>query len=390
MLMQPWWVSILTAVAGAVVVGFLALWRQRISDWHHRSTRLEAEIFGRSLDAISELAGSEGMRRLLRFFSDSSTPKEMLDYLQRVSSMDNDLREFKEELSTLRGMLWERLFNPVTARIHEGIESNKTFSQRLGEKSDSKMYLRDHWLDVEIVQHVLAKEESIFVESGSTLAYCMLSVIDRFGADFARRKPLRVCTNNVAIYMMLLFQEGFRPVLLNGRPNNPYAATFGDIDEDGRHGHAIAEFLEKNKVNVLFTTASYLDIDYGPHVSSVQNHAMKRILNDYANASNERKNIFVIVAEKINRGVMANAIRPECKLIFDPNRRENIADDADALEEISSAWRAHVEKDGNYLISGSSNPALSTSELEDFARRHGMGLLKSSPGNGLLLKLPSA
>jgi hypothetical protein len=97
----------------------------------------------------------------------------------------------------------------------------------------------------------------------------MLSVIDRFASDSARRVPLRVCTNNVAVYMMLLFQERFRPVLLDGRPNNPYAATFGDIDENGNHRDAIIEFLESNNVNVLFTTASYLDLDYGPHVSSV-------------------------------------------------------------------------------------------------------------------------
>jgi len=383
-------VSVLTAVAGAGIGGALALWRQKISYKDEQSTSIGVELFRRNLDKISELATSDGMQRLLQFFSDSSTPKEMLDYLQGVSSMDKDLQELKEELSTLRGMLWERLFNPVTARIHEGIESNRTFSLRLGEKSDSKMYLRDHWLDVEIVQHVFAQEDSIFVESGSTLAYCMLSVIDRFAGDFAHRKPLRVCTNNVAIYMMLLFQEGFRPVLLDGRPNNPYAATFGDIGEDGRHGDKITEFLEENKVNVLFTTASYLDLDCGPHVSSVQNHAMKRILNDYADASDKRKNIFVIVAEKINRDVMANAINPECKLIFDPHRRGNIAAAADVLDEIKAEWSTHVEKDGNYLISGSSNPALNTSELEDFARRHRMGLHKSSPSGGLLLKLPSA
>jgi hypothetical protein len=49
---------------------------------------------------------------------------------------------------------------------------------------------------------------------------------------------------------------------------------------------------------------------------------MKRILNDYASASENSKNIFVIVAEKIDRGVREKVIKPECELIFDPERRE--------------------------------------------------------------------
>jgi hypothetical protein len=162
--MQPWWVSVLAAVAGGAVVGALALWRQSIFIRNDRSARIEAKLFRRNLDGLSELATSEGMHRLLQFFEEPHASKELLEQLQLVASMDDDLRGFKGELETLRAMLWERLFNPVTACIHEGIESNKTFSHRLGERSDSKMYLRDHWMDIEIAQHVLATEDSIFVE----------------------------------------------------------------------------------------------------------------------------------------------------------------------------------------------------------------------------------
>jgi len=244
-------------------------------------------------------------------------------------------------------------------------------------------------LDIERIQHVLASEDSIFVESGSTLAYCMLSVIDNREKYRPGGRPLKVCTNNVAVYMMLLFGKGFDPVLLPGKPDNPYAATFGDITEEGGHGNLIPTFLRDNGVKVLFTTASYLDIDYGPHVSSVQNHTMKRILNEYASSSPDRTNVFVIVAEKVNRDVAEKSIDPKCKLIFDPHRTENVAGKQQVLSDVAREWRAHLRKPTNYIIAGSANATGVASELTAFEDAHEMKPFTLHPGRGVLAKFRS-
>ena len=44
-------------------------------------------------------------------------------------------------------------------------------------------------------------------------------------------RPLKVCTNNIIVYMLLIFEPHFRPVLLPGDPSNPYA-TFGKPDSN--------------------------------------------------------------------------------------------------------------------------------------------------------------
>jgi hypothetical protein len=394
--MDPWLISTISVAAGAVIGAIAQYLRERRSREHDKELLYAKTVLESRIDDIHSLIQEEGLAKLLNFFKDQSSPSELLEYLRRVPKLDQhfetmgqEFTELEGELQSLRGLLSDRFFNPVTGRIHDGIESNRTFASRLGERAESKTYLRDHWLSIELVQHVLASEDSIFIESGSTLAYCTLSIMDNIQRFRTSGKPLRVCTNNVAIYMMLLFRDLFEPVLLPGKPNNPYAATFADIEEDGRHRDAVKSFLEENGVNVVFSTASYLDIDYGPHVGSVQNHAMKRILNQYTSAPGHM-NIFVIVAEKINRDVKNGKIDKKCKLIFDSDRTENVLENQAVLEKTKKDWEAHLNSSNKYyIVSGSTDTSLCTSKLDELCRQHNLPPFALSDSEGAIFKLPS-
>jgi hypothetical protein len=406
MSIQPAWAYIIGIAFGALITAISAYIIQRNKNKasaQQQTTRqkfemeqtLGAEILKRQLDSICAFIKSEELTALLKYCQEDAFLKGLAANLDKIARMDNQLyamakgsQQVTDEVRTMRTMLSERLFNPVTGRIHAGIESNMTFTSRLKEKSESKRYLGNHLLDIEIVQRVLRKEESIFIESGSTLAYCMLSIIDNISRF--RNAPLRVCTNNVAIYMMLLFEANFIPVLLPGKPDNPYAATFGDIDKDGKHGDGVVTFLKENKVKVLFTTASYMDVDYGPHVSSSQNHALKRILNEYASVPGiSRRNICVIAAENINRAVKDSQIAKNCKLIFDPEGREDILLYSQALAQDKQAWEAHLQNPNNYIIAGSNDEVKCLGVLDDFVKQHDLQLYRFSVDTGIIYQMSS-
>ena len=97
----------------------------------------------------------------------------------------------------------------------------------------------------------------------------------------------------------------------------------------------VIKFLSDNQVTALFTTASFLDIQYGPHISSPKNHVMKRILNDYAD-KHKCSNVMVIAAEKINSDVTEQKIGGKCILIFDSTQTSNICNDMEMNKEMFS------------------------------------------------------
>jgi len=236
----------------------------------------------------------------------------------------------------------------------------------------------------------LRTEDSIFIESGSTLAYCMLQMIDNIQElrPNCEAHPLRVCTNNIGIYMILLFEKYFDPILLPGKPDNQYGATFADIIGRGQDdGEDVNRFLAENKVTALFTTASFLDISYGPHVSSERNHAMKRILNDYANEHRYR-NILVITAEKINDDVANEKIDADCKLIFDRRGTSNVVTDRETLEETQKEWEEQLRRANNYIITGSHRGDLCLSARDAFCKiHHFMQPFSLEFSNGCIVKL---
>jgi hypothetical protein len=156
------------------------------------------------------------------------------------------------------------------------------------------------------------------------------------------------------------------------------------------HGDGVVTFLKENKVKVLFTTASYMDVDYGPHVSSSQNHALKRILNEYASVPGiSRRNICVIAAENINRAVKDSQIAKNCKLIFDPEGREDILLYSQALAQDKQAWEEHLQNPNNYIIAGSNDEVKCLGVLDDFVKQHDLQLYRFSVDTGIIYQMSS-
>lgn len=396
--------SIMVVIIGSLVNYFIHKERnkhqkklQETIDTHLTERDRGNIVLSKDLDKIVNFIQSDSMNQLLQFITNYSSNPQLLSNLEtllemheKINKLDDDFQQLKEPLDSMQRMLNEKLFNPVTALIHQGIEKNTTFITRLKEKEESKKYLENHWLNISLIQYILTMEDSIFIESGSTLAYCMLSIIRKIRDYRTSPKTLRVCTNNVAIYMMLLFEERFIPVLLPGKPNNPYAATFADIKMDGSHSGEIIKFLKENEVKILFTTASYLDIDYGPHVSSTQNHSMKRILNEYANSlGDEGVNIFVIAGEKINQDVKNQQIDRKCKLIFDEKGTEDVLHHPDVLEKSKQEWATHIRRPNNYIISGSYDVDKCVSALDDLQSKYDIDSYKLTSEGGLVFTLPN-
>jgi len=391
------WATVIAAVITAIVSGVIGFAASAALQRREKRGQLDLKLLELEFEKIHKFLETEGLVELVGFFKDH-TPTEVLDRLSKLATLDEhfreqeerldrikshlgrlsksdkdfqeDFQEQKERLDSMSRLLTSSLFNPVTGRIHNHIESNTLFISRLRENEESKEYLRRHITDLEIVQDILWSEDSIFVESGSTLACCMLPMIDRIQElrPDCERKPLRVCTNNISIYMILLFEKHFEPILLPGKPDNQYGATFADITGSGRDdGKAVRDFLRENEVTALFTTASFLDVEYGPHVSSERNHAMKRILNSYAN-DNKCTNILVIAAEKVNDDVAKGVIKPDCKLIFDRECTPNVAHNEGALERTRKEWGKHLRLANNYIAAGSYKKDLGWAARDLFCR----------------------
>jgi len=164
------------------------------------------------------------------------------------------------------------------------------------------------------------------------------------------KRPLRVCTNNIIVYVLLLFAKHVEPVLLPGDPSNSYGATFGRLHRnDACDSKAVMEFLKQNNVKALFTTASFLDLQYGPHVGTEPNHQIKRTLNEYA-AKNGCAHFFVIAAEKITNDVTDKKLATTCKLIFDDTGNH---ENPQAKEKARNGWHDFMSNEKNFIITGS-------------------------------------
>lgn len=363
------WVAGITALGGLLGFGLSFLVTLYVKRLDVLKGVVDVSVEKRFTD-ILDFIGNPGLQRIIRFF-ESRDPAELLTSLETLIQLNDFLSEQKEYLERLQRLISANYFNEVTWEIHNHLEANALFLQRLNEEKESKSFLRKQFYLVPLVRSILRNENSIFVESGSTLAYLILDLVRHLkDARPPSKKPLTICTNNIAIYMFLLFEEHIAPVLLPGKPTNQYGATFGDSNQSETcNPDAVRSFLAKHEVTTFLTTASYLDLDFGPHVSSAANYEMKQILNKYA-LENNCKNIFIITGEKIDSNVSKKNIGSDCKLIHDNSAGSTSNFSEESLEKVRAAFLQHLHNKNNFIISGSSDREICQDVLAEIKLRY--------------------
>lgn len=320
--------------------------------------RIQGQITALQMEKDKLFRDVPGFQEFFNFFQnkDSAAITRHMDMLYDLAK---ELRLYREEKEVLQNVLRATGVDEPTAQIYARIAENYKLFTRFREHRNPKIYIRDNFVSFPFIRDILRDNDSIFIESGSTLAYASLAIVECLRDIFHhRRKMILVCTNNIIVYILLLFEELIEPKLLPGLPTNAYGATFGDrTQSDSCDTNAVKKFLDDNKVTALFTTASFISPKFGPHVSSKANHDIKIVLNDYA-TERDFNNVLVISSEKIETTTdIADFRSKECKLIFDREGR-NIGDvlaDDNIRSGVQSAWKSFLSKGHNSIMLGSDN-----------------------------------
>lgn len=264
----------------------------------------------------------------------------------------------KERIEKSVDSLKEILFDDVTRSIFDKLKQNHRLAYRMKEVGVKEKKTLSNLLcepdnDQEpknvmsCLLNIIEKEgeSSIFIESGSTLAYLCHSLCgsNYFGTT---DHPLEVKTNNVLVNFLCVFKDEVSVQMLDGKPVGRYGASFGpgnppDEPENfvknwrsSRYGKSlqrikkkfqsyntddyylgsedqyqtmacnVAKFLRSNtKVGLILMTSSKLSLIDGPHVGSFQNRDFKEIV--FLAAANQNIPVVLILYdEKLHKGMM--------------------------------------------------------------------------------------
>lgn len=372
--------TIVLAVGCLAIGYFINYLTAKITMQERIAAQLGVPEFFNYMKNIDDFLKKDDTRTILKTIQNIKI-EDLSDFNSINRGIEERLSKFSTELNTISRLIETQVFNEVNGKIHRYIEDNAMFIRRLDEAKESKKYLAKNMLNTPIMERILQNRETIFIESGSTFAYFILPLIDYVKNmeeninehQSFRNNPLTICTNNVIIYIILLFEEFFSPYLLPGKPTNQYAATFGDPKKNDRFNkEKTKSFFVDHNVTTILSTASFLDLTYGPHVSSYPNWQMKRFLNEY---SIEKKcnNIFVITSEKINNHVSENQVQQNCKMIFNEEEGESLSCEdlsEDQLLRIKENFRNHLKQDHHYIITASTDSGVCSHQANKFQKNH--------------------
>jgi len=330
---------------------------------------------------LAELINSDTFQKLTRL------PPQLMDDLRNLDAITRYVESQKQQEEMRQRIHETRPYEPIM-KIHEAIEGNDKLLRRFNENSGAKAFLKSYLTDTQLVQEVLANEDSIFIESGSTLSYAAIAFVQHV-KETRPDRPLKICTNNIIVYIYCLFQEHIHAVLLPGSSTNSYGATFGDpLDPNSCNRHAVRSFLVEHEVTTLFTTSSVLDAVYGPHVSSGANRDIKSVLSEYAD-EHRCLNIHIVASEKVNTAIAEGKAHEECKLTFD--ERGSAVGNTVRLNEVSALWREFLAKPHNCLLIGSDNRKVTKDAVRILQQHHpGLQPILSKQSSGLIALLRPA
>lgn len=256
-----------------------------------------------------------------------------------------------EDLKTLAREIHKSLFNEVTLRIFTSIQENDKLSQRM-HKEDRAV---KQTLGAALTSLLLKKGQTnffeefiasrnVFIESGSTYAYLSLTLNDYFRNYWKPEPPRRiVSTNNILVFMVLVFQWRCRARLYPGTPAGQYGATYGtgyvtrssdpddpeflgiakDEMEHFLTGRAVATVAKKSMTNdrgpsrfateVALLAVSKLHLSDGPHVGSLENVCFKHALLNFCR-ENQVPALLVIDSTKIETKYVK--VGDKCRMLY--------------------------------------------------------------------------
>ena len=334
----------------------------------YQKTNLSISTIQSDISILAKFIGNPNFSKAVDFFSNQNA-QNFSDSIAHVSDLNLQLKEQGDKLGRVIQLAMKHLFNEVSGRIHEHLENNELFTKRLNEYKESKLYLMNNYLKIEAIQKVIRNENAIFIESGSTMSYIILPLIDNLIEYRPKNKgKLKICTNNVLIFMLLLFEENINPVLLKGVPKNKYGATFGvEGEKDICKKKNVIAFLKKHEVKVLFTAASVMDLKYGPHVSSVANQQLKSAVFEYFKDTPDCENFTFIVAEKINNDIEEIRLSNECRLVFNTKGHDEFENSRSSVEFL---FRDTLNNQRNHIITASTEIKVFEEAINNFKKRY--------------------
>jgi hypothetical protein len=182
---------------------------------------------------------------------------------------------------------------------------------------------------------------NLFIESGSTYAYMSLAINgylnDRGQNGWHRRT---VCTNNILVFMVMVFQPSCRARLYPGTPAGKYGASYGTgyniVDDrpefngidrsemehflEGQAQQTIAEGAEGLKsddrrfgIEVALLAASKLHLKFGPHTGSNENICFKKALLQYCK---DRRIPVLLFIDSSKIEFVGTEVAENCRMLY--------------------------------------------------------------------------
>lgn len=274
----------------------------------------------------------------------------------------------------------EKITDPILARLNGIVQRNIKFNDRLIVNKESKLLLKNTFLSIPGIHAIIRNSKSVFFESGTTLAYVFLSILENdrirnIRYDFGNENEemnnkLNICTNNAIIHLITLFEDSINPNLLPGKPTNPYCATFGDInDPNNCDSLKVTEFFRSNEIEAFFTTASELDLNYGPHVSSIPNCKIKKLCADYIKENQKCSNIFLIASENINSNIEKKLQSKDCMLVFGNCEKTVDKMSKKELNDAKNGFESYLHNKNIKIIIGSPNKEICEKKAEEIVNK---------------------
>ncbi len=263
----------------------------------------------------------------------------------------------KKSADSLKGIL----FDEVTGAIFDNLKRNHRLTFRMNDVDvKEKQNLGDvlcgstdqdgsqNLMAIAIAQLTEKDRVSIFVESGSTLAYLFHRLCNK---DFFKElgSSVRIKTNNVLVNLTCVFKDKIAVRMLDGKPVGRYGASFGQsvppdepedfvklwrancrgkrvVDDYPPYKHdeyylasldqyqamkaGVSDFLGTQEgTDLIVMTASMVSLFDGPHVGSFQNRDFKEILYGVA-VKHKIPLLFVLYDDKIHEEPMNKGCVP--------------------------------------------------------------------------------